>query len=98
MSEIKNVDNVPDYIGKFIDNNIEKLINIYDDEKEKNETGCLIFNCSEKENKMDVYYKPEKSMNDFEKTNWEQIKDTINDKKLFLINDLDLKSVFLIYI
>jgi hypothetical protein len=98
MSEIKDADSVPSYIGNFMNSNIEKLITIHDDEKEKNGIGYLGFNCSEKDNKMDVYYKPEKLMDGFEKEQWEQIKNTIGDKKLFLINDLDLKTVFLIYI
>ena len=55
--EIQNVDSAPDYIHKFIHMNMEQLCKIYDEGMYNNpdlEKGILCFQCSEKENKMDV--------------------------------------------
>ena len=33
-----------------------------------------------------------------QKESWEQLKNTIIEKRLFLVNDLDKNSIFLIYV
>ena len=33
-----------------------------------------------------------------QKESWEQLKSTMNEKKLFLVNDLDKNAIFLIYV
>jgi len=51
------------------------------------------------DNKMDVFYMDEvKMIEQINKESWEQLKSTIGDKMLYLINDLDRNAIFLIYI
>jgi len=99
MSQIQNIESTPPYIGDFLKQNMDQLINIHDEGKKEQGIGCLGFKCSQTENKMDVFYMNEGTMLEtLKKESWEQLKITIEEKKLFLVNDLDLNSIFLIYI
>ena len=99
MSKIQNIESTPEYIGKFLRENMEQLIHIHDGGMEEHKTGCLGFKCSQTENKMDVFFMTEEIiLQMLQKESWEQLKGTINDKKLFLINDLDKNSIFLVYV
>ena len=99
MSKIQNIESTPEYIGKFLRENMDQLINIHDEGMEEHKTGCLGFKCSQTENKMDVFFMTEEILLQMlQKESWEQLKGTINDKKLFLINDLDKNSIFLVYV
>ena len=99
MSNIQTIDSTPDYISLFLKNNMNQLMNIHDEGKEEHGIGCLGFKCSETNNKMDVFYMNESTMlTMLQKESWEQLKNTIGDKKLFLVNDLDKESIFLIYV
>jgi len=99
MSKIQNIESTPEYIGKFLRENMDQLINIHDEGMEEHKTGCLGFKCSQTENKMDVFFMTEEILLQIlQKESWEQLKGTINDKKLFLINDLDKNSIFLVYV
>jgi len=99
MSKIQNIESTPEYIGKFLRENMDQLIHIHDEGMEEHKTGCLGFKCSETENKMDVFFMTEEILLQIlQKESWEQLKGTINDKKLFLINDLDKNSIFLVYV
>ena len=99
MSRIQTIDSTPPYIGKFIKNNMKQLSDIHDEGIKENGVGCLGFKCSQKENKMDVFFMNEEMMlKQLQKESWEQLKQTINDKMLFLVNDLDINSIFLVYI
>ena len=100
MSKIQNIESTPDYIGKFLRENMDQFILIYDEGIEEHKTGCLGFKCSQTENKMDVFFMTEEIilLQGLQKESWEQLKSTINDKKLFLINDLDKNSIFLVYV
>tara|TARA_B110000495_G_C22627062_1_gene373239 strand:+ start:264 stop:575 length:312 start_codon:yes stop_codon:yes gene_type:complete len=103
MTSIKNVDSAPEYIMKFIQGNMEQLCKIYDEGMKNNpelDKGIIVFQCSQENNKMDVQF-----MNDEMMTNIlseESIIDLKNgiqkDKKLFFIQDLDIKSIFLLQI
>ena len=65
MSQIQNVDSAPDYIMKFIHENMEDLCMIYDEGLSNNpglEKGIIVFQCSEKENKMDVQFMNDEMM------------------------------------
>ena len=66
----------------------------------ENDCGVLCFQCSEKENKMDVQFMNDEMMLEIiRKESWEQLKLSISEsKKLFFVKDNDLNSVFLIYI
>ena len=95
---IKNISSAPEYINKFINFNFTKLIEIYDNGIEENDNGVLFFICSEKVNKMDVSFLNEENIyNQIEKKSWENLKNS-TDKKIFMINDLDKNSIFLIYV
>tara|TARA_B100001287_G_C22360901_1_gene379702 strand:- start:117 stop:422 length:306 start_codon:yes stop_codon:yes gene_type:complete len=99
--DIKNISSAPDYIHQFINNNMEQLNNIYEEGMNLNNFGILVFQCSEKENKMDVQFKNNEMMLDLlNKEYWENLKLTIENskKRLFLVRDIDLNSIFLIYI
>ena len=103
MSSIQNVDSAPDYIMKFIHVNMEQLCKIYDEGMYNNpqlDKGIMVFQCSEKENKMDVqFYNDEMMCEILEKESVMNLKNNIQeDKKLFFIQDLDLNSVFLIQV
>ena len=99
MSRIQTIDSTPPYIGKFIKNNMKQLSDIHDEGIKEHGVGCLGFNCSQTENKMDVFFMNEEMMlKQLQKESWEQLKKTINDKMLFLVNDLDINSIFLVYI
>jgi hypothetical protein len=103
MSNIQQVDSAPDYIQKFIHMNMKDLCTIYDEGMEANpdlEKGILMFQCSQDNNKMDVQFMNDEMMCEIiEKDSYMNLKNNIPDKKkLFFIQDLDLNSVFLIYI
>jgi hypothetical protein len=103
MSSIQNVDSAPDYIMKFIHNNMEQLCKIYDEGLINNlglDKGIMVFQCSEENNKMDVQFMNDEMMCEIlEKESVMNLKNNIQkDKKLFFIKDLDLNAVFLIQV
>jgi hypothetical protein len=98
---IQNVDSAPDYIMKFIHSNMEQLCTIYSEGLYNNpglDKGIIVFQCSEKENKMDVQFMNDEMMCEIlEKESVMNLKNNIQEnKKLFFIQDLDINSVFLI--
>mgnify|MGYP003682262943 CR=1 FL=1 len=96
---IQNAHSTPPYIDTFLKANMTKLVEIHDKGIEEHETGCLGFNCSQKDNKMDVYFMNEDIiLQSIQKESWENLKQGIGDKKLFLIKDIDENSIFLVYI
>ena len=103
MTDIQNVDSAPDYIHQFIHGNMEQLCKIYDEGMYNNpelEKGILCFQCSEKENKMDVQFMNDEMMIEIvQQDSLKQLKSTIQkDKKLMFTMDQDINSVFLIQI
>lgn len=97
---ILNIESPPDYINKFIHLNMEQLCNIYDEGKYNNpdtDIGVMVFQCSEKDNKMDVQYMNSEMLK--ESFDEEIIKNITNNKrpnkKIFFIFDLDLGCSFL---
>lgn len=100
---IKNIDAAPDYIMKFIHGNMEQLCNIYDEGMYNNPTlekGIMFFQCSQKDNKMDVQFMNDEMMeNIMDKGNIQDLKNNSDkDKKIFFIQDLDLECFFLLQI
>lgn len=100
---IQDVSQPPRYISTFINNNREKLLNIYEEgiSKTENGVGILKMVCSEGKNKMDVQFSDEADIinNILQKESWEQVKNSIpEDKKLFIINDEDNDNIFILYI
>jgi hypothetical protein len=103
MSSIQNVDSAPDYIMKFIHMNMEQLCKIYDEGMYSNpdlDKGIMVFQCSDKENKMNVQFMNDEMMCEIlQKESVMNLKNNIvKDKKLFFIQDLDMNSVFLIQV
>ena len=48
---------------------------------------------------MDVFFMNEEQiLLNLQKESWENLKNSLNDKKLFMVNDLDKNSIFLIYV
>lgn len=96
---IQNIDSTPSYISNFLKNNLDKLKEIHDEGLQEHGDGCLGFKCSENENKMDVFYMNETViLKNLQNESWQQLKNSKEGKRLFLINDLDINSIFLIYI
>ncbi len=103
MSNIIQTDSCPDYINKFIHINMEQLMKIYDEGMYVNpelDKGILFFQCSEKENKMDVQFMNDDMMCEIiQSDSLKSLKDNIEEnKKLFFIQDIDINSIFLIQI
>ena len=96
---IQHAHSTPPYIDTFLKANMTQLVEIHDRGIEEHKTGCLGFNCSQKENKMDVYFMNEDIiLQSIQKESWENLKQGIGDKKLFLIKDIDENRIFLVYI
>ena len=96
--QIQNISSTPKYISDFINHNFTKLIEIYDNGISENNTGVLSLKCSEKDNKMDVFFMNEEQiLMNLQKESWKNLKNS-TDKKIFMVNDLDKNSIFLIYV
>ena len=97
---IQNVNSTPPYIESFLQANSNKLFEIYEQGmKEHNNVGCLGLKCSEKENKMDVFFMDEELLlQTLKQESWDSLKESIQGRKLFMIQDLDLNSIFLVYL
>ena len=103
MSNIQQTDSAPSYIMKFIHVNMDQLCTIYDEGMYANpdlDKGILCFQCSEKENKMDVQFMNDEMMYEIlEKESVMNLKKNIEEnKKLLFIQDIDLNSIFLIQV
>ena len=103
MSNIIQTDSCPDYINKFIHLNMEQLMKIYEEGMYNNpelDKGILVFQCSEKENKMDVQFMNDDMMCEIiQSDSLKSLKDNIQENKiLFFIRDIDINSIFLIQI
>jgi|TARA_B110000208_G_scaffold172368_1_gene215364 hypothetical protein len=99
-SHIQNVSSCPDYINKFINHNLDKLHEIYDQGYEEHQEGCLGLMCDQETNKMDAMFLNIDSITKMlTADSWENLKLSIPEgKKLFFIKDEGLNSVFLLYI
>ena len=96
---VQNVSTVPSHIDDFIQGNLEQLNKIYQEGFDSLGDGALSFKCQKSENKMDVKFLCEEEIiHSFTKDNWEQIKVARGEKKLFLIEDYDMNSLFIVYI
>ena len=100
-TRIQTVDTCPDYINQFIQTNMEKLMEIYGAGYEANDNeGCLGFMCNQETNKMDVMFLNRDNITTMlTADSWENLKLSIPEgKKLFLVKDEGLNSIFLLYI
>lgn len=99
-TNVKQVSSAPEYIMKFINQNLTKLNEIYDEGLQEFKEGMLGFKCSKKENKMDVFFMNEEMiLQMIQKESWKNLQQsTPQGKRLFFVNDLDLNSIFMITI
>jgi len=96
---VQNVSTVPKHIDDFIKGNQDKLNEIYDEGMEAFKEGFLSFKCAKSQNKMDVLFLHEEQvLENFPKDSWENLKKTRGSKRLFMIEDLDHNSMFIVYI
>jgi hypothetical protein len=97
--DVQNIKSVPPHIDNFIQGNLTKLNEIYDEGIKVFGDGLLSFKCQQSENKIDVKFMCEEEViNSLTQDTWEQVKISRNGKKLFLIEDFDIKSMFFVYI
>lgn len=96
---VQNIKSVPSHIDNFIQGNLTKLNEIYDEGIEIFGDGLLSFKCQQSKNKIDVKFMGEEEViNSLTLDTWEQVKISRNGKNLFLIEDFDMKSMFFVYI
>ena len=98
IQKIQTIGNVPDYINAFIKFQRDSLEEIRIKSEEEMGPGCLTLRCSQEKNIMDVIYLDDENMKTlFE--NWMTLSQNIpKNKVLYIVQDLDLNSVFLLYI
>lgn len=98
IHKIQTIGNVPDYINAFIKFQRESLEEIRIKSESEMGPGCLTLRCSQEKNIMDVIYLDDENMKTlFE--NWMTLSQNIpKNKVLYIVQDLDLNSVFLLYI
>ena len=99
-SHIQTISSTPPYISSFINANLEQLNKIYEEGLQAFECGILGFQCSQENNKMDVQFMNEQHICEtMHPDSWGKLKQSIPEgKKLFMIMDQDINSVFLVYI
>ena len=96
---VQNISSLPPYLNKFMKDNFDKLNEIYTEHKENIGDGVLSFKCKESENKVDVMYMVEELIiQNFSKETWENLKNSRGDKKIYLIEDLEKSSMFIVYV
>ena len=94
------MEKIPPHIHEFIRENNEQLNDIYGNEKEQNGPGYLGIKCQKKDNKIDVFYINENTKHElFSQEFCENIeKGNVDNKKVFIIQEIDSQSVFILYI
>ena len=99
MSKVQSASSVPPYIDDFIKENHNKLNEIYDEGLDENQIGCLYMNCSKDENKMDVsFLNVENILTMINTESWESIISNSNQKRIYIIRDNDINSIFIVYL
>ena len=99
MTTIQSTSSTPPHITDFMNKNMVKLMEIYETGISQEKFGCLGLKCSQKENKMDVFFMNEGMLSSMiQKDSFEQLKESMENKKLFLIQELDMNSIFLVYL
>ena len=91
-----NINQLPTYIKEFLQTNMAKLMEIYNNGINENNEGQLVMKCNEKDNKMDVFFLTHILIQEHFPDVYTKIKDT--QQKLIIIQDLELQSIFLVYI
>ena len=99
---IQNLSSLPPYLNKFIGNNSSQLNDIYMEACETVGPGILSFKCSGSQNRVDVKYMPDQEIlqsMDIEALEGLKRQAKQNgDKKIYLIEDMEKSSMFIVYI
>lgn len=98
ISKIQTIGSVPDYINTFVKFQRESLEEIRIKSESELGPGCLTLRCSQEKNIMDVIYLDDDNMIKlFE--NWMTLSQNIpKEKILYIVQDIDMNSIFLLYI
>lgn len=98
INKIQTIGSVPDYINTFVKFQKDSLEEIRIKSEAEMGSGCLTLRCSQEKNIMDVIYLDDDNMKLFFE-NWMTLSQNIpKDKILYIVQDIDLNSVFLLYI
>jgi hypothetical protein len=94
------MENIPDYVHEFIRERKDKLNEIYEGRKSVDGSGYLHIKINVKENKIDVIYIDEILKRQMLTKEFCENIETNNkeDKKIYLVEDLKLNSLFILYI
>ena len=98
---IESVSSMPEYIHNFISNHKEKLKEIYAEGMNQYNEGMLVFQCSEKNNKMEVIFMNSLLIYDklMTQEKYQELQQTIStNKQVLYVIDEDISSVFLLYV
>ena len=96
--KIEITDTIPDYIENFIRVNSSHLLRIIEMES-KEKKGYLYMECLSKDDTMNVSYLDESTIYKMiSGETWNNIKNKTDDKKVILINDKEIKSIFIFYL
>tara|TARA_B100001094_G_scaffold272726_2_gene278733 strand:+ start:398 stop:700 length:303 start_codon:yes stop_codon:yes gene_type:complete len=100
MTTIHEASSVPHYIDTFIKSNLQKLLEIHNEGlQENNNEGCLVLLCEKNENKMDVsFYNKELIGTLVDNDTWVNLKESSNGRNIFIVKDIDINSIFIIYL
>ena len=99
---IQNISSLPPYLSQFVNTNHEQLNDIYMKSREHVGPGILSFKVNGSDNRVDVKYMPEEEIlqsMDREALEglYRQAKQN-GDKKIYLIEDIQISYVYCLYI
>ena len=96
---VKQTSSTPPHITDFMNKNMVKLMEIYNEGISREKFGCLGMYCSKAENKMDVFFMNKETLQkSLDEKSFQTLEESMENKKLFLINELDMNSIFLVYL
>ena len=99
---IQNISSLPPYLSQFVNTNHEQLNDIYMKSREQVGPGILSFKVDDSDNRVDVKYMPDQeilqSMNIEVLEGLKRQARQNGDKKIYLIEDLEKSSMFIVYI
>mgnify|MGYP006090193323 CR=1 FL=1 len=99
MENVKNVDNIPDYIMSFIRNNEESIRKIIVEEKHNRGDGIIYIDTHVEDERMDlVYLTYEEAKQNLELSDELLVNTIIEGKDVIIINDNEYKTRFILYL
>lgn len=99
---VQNISSLPPYLSTFINTNHDKLNDIYMESLEQVGPGVLSFKVDGSDNRVDVkYMADEEIIQSMDREALEGLKrqaEQNGDKKVYLIEDKEKSSMFIVYI